>query len=92
VKFPLAWQGAPLVNFLGWGIVTLLILAFITPALIGKRLSKRSLPDFHPLCVWLGGILIFGIACAQNGLWPAAAVDAVIGIVAIIFAIRGARW
>jgi putative membrane protein len=92
VKFPLAWQGAPLVDFLIWGIVTLLILAFVTPALIGKRLSKRSTPDFHPLCVWLGGILIFGIACAQNGLWPAAAVDATIGIVTIVFAVRGARW
>jgi putative membrane protein len=92
VKFPLTWQGAPLVDFLSWGIVTLLILAFITPALIGKRMSKRSTPDFHPLCVWLGGILIFGIACAQNGLWPATAVDAAIGIVTIIFAVRGARW
>jgi uncharacterized membrane protein len=92
VKFPLTWQGAPLVDFLSWGIVTLLILAFVTPALISKRLSKRSTPDFHPLCVWLGGILIFGIACAQNGLWPAAGVDAAIGIVAIVFAVRGARW
>jgi uncharacterized membrane protein len=92
VKFPLTWQGAPLVDFLSWGIVTLLILAFVTPALINKKLSKRSPPDFHPLCVWLGGILIFGIACAQNGLWPAAAVDAAIGIVTIIFAVRGARW
>jgi uncharacterized membrane protein len=91
-NFPLTWQGAPLVDFLSWGIVTLLILAFVTPALIGKRLSKLSTPDFHPLCVWLGGILIFGIACAQNGLWPAAAVDATIGIVTIIFAVRGVRW
>jgi putative membrane protein len=92
VKFPLTWQGAPLVNFLSWGIVTLLILAFVTPALINKQLSRRSTPDFHPLCVWLGGILIFGIACAQNGLWLATAVDAAIGIVTIIFAVRGARW
>ncbi|HEX3889872.1 MAG TPA: carotenoid biosynthesis protein [Verrucomicrobiae bacterium] len=92
MKFPLTWQGAPLVNFLSWGIVTLLILAFVTPALINKQLSKRSTPDFHPLCIWLGGILIFGIACAQNRLWPAAAVDAAIGIVTIIFAVRGARW
>ena len=92
MKFPLTWQGAPLVNFLGWGIVTLLILAFATPALINKQLSRRSAPDFHPLCVWLGGILIFGIACAQNGLRMATAVDAAIGIVTIVFAVRGARW
>jgi uncharacterized membrane protein len=92
VKFPLMWQGAPLVDFLSWGIVTLLILAFITPTLINKKLSKRSPPDFHPLCVWLGGIFIWGIVCMQNGLWQAAAVDAAIGIVTILFAIRGARW
>ena len=91
-KFPLTWQGAPLVNFLSWGIVTLLILAVVTPALINKQLSRRGTPDFHPLCVWLGGILIFGIACAQNGLWPAASVDAAIGIIIIVFAICGARW
>jgi hypothetical protein len=91
-NFPLAWQGTPLVDFLSWGIVTLLILAFVTPALINKQLSRRSTPDFHPLCVWLGGIFIFGVACAQNGLWPAAAVDAAIGIVTIVFAVRGARW
>jgi len=50
-KFPISWQGAPLVDFLSWGIVTLLILAFVTPALINKQLSRRSKPDFHPLCV-----------------------------------------
>ncbi|HUZ08494.1 MAG TPA: carotenoid biosynthesis protein, partial [Candidatus Paceibacterota bacterium] len=91
VKFPPTWQGAPLVNFFSWGTVTLLILAFITPALINKQLSRRNTPDFHPLCVWLGSILIFGIACARNGLWPAVAVDAAIGIVIFIFAVRGAR-
>ena len=36
-KFPVTWQGAPLVNFLGWAAVSLLILAFITPALINKN-------------------------------------------------------
>jgi uncharacterized membrane protein len=92
VKFPLTWQGAPLVNFLSWGIVTLLILAVVTPAFINKQLSRRSTPDFHPFCVWLGGILIFAIACAQSGLWLAAAVDAAIGIVIFIFAVHGARW
>ena len=91
-KFPLAWQHAPLVNFLSWGVVTLLILVFITPALINKQLSKRRSPDLHPLFVWLGSILLFGIAVGMNGLWSAAAVDAAIGIVTLIFAVRGARW
>jgi uncharacterized membrane protein len=91
-KFPLTWQSAPLINFLSWGIVTLLILVFVTPALINKQLSKRGSPDFHPLCVWLGSILLFGIASGMNALWPAVAVDAAIGIVTLIFAARGARW
>ena len=92
VKFPLARQGAPPVNFLSWGIVTLLILAFVTPAFLNKQLSRRSTQDFHPPCVWLGCILIFGTACGQNKSWSAVAADATIGIVTIIFAVRGARW
>lgn len=85
-------QGAPLSNSVGWFTVPLLMLAFATPVLINKQLSKRSAPDFHPLAVWLGGILLFAVAAALNGLWPTVAVDAVIGIAATVFAIRGACW
>jgi len=91
-KFPLAWQGAPLTNCIAWGVVSLLILAFITPALINKQLVRRSPPDFHPLAVWLGAILLFGTASALRGLWPVACTDAIIFIVAAVFAIRGAIW
>ncbi len=90
--YSLTPQGAPISNSVGWFIVTVLMLAFATPALINKQLSKRSAPDFHPLAVWLGGILLFAFAAATHGLWPAVAVDAVIGIAATVFAIRGARW
>jgi uncharacterized membrane protein len=90
--YSLTPQGAPISNSVGWFIVTLLILAFATPLLINKQLSKRSAPDFHPLAVWFGGILLFAVAAALNGLWAATAVDAVIGIVAAIFAVRGGRW
>jgi hypothetical protein len=55
-------------------------------------LSKRSVPDFHPLAVWLGGILLFAVAAALDGLWAATATDAAIGIVAAVFAVRGGRW
>jgi len=91
-QFPLTWQGAPLANFLAWGVVTLLMLAFITPLLINKQLSKRSSPDFHPLVIWLGSLAFFGIAAAQHALWPLAVADAVIGLVIAAFAIRGGRW
>jgi putative membrane protein len=85
-------QGAPLANSVGWFLVTVLMLAFATPVLINKQLSKRSAPDFHPLAVWLGVILIFGVGAAMNGLWLAVAVDAAIGIITTIFAVRGGRW
>jgi uncharacterized membrane protein len=85
-------QGAPLSNSVGWFLVTVLILAFATPVLINKQLSKRRMPDFHPLAVWLGGILLFAVAAALNGLWAATAADAAIGIVTAVFAVRGGRW
>jgi len=91
-KFSITWQGAPLVDFLGWAFVTLLILAFVTPALINKQLSRRSVPDYHPLAVWLGAILLFGTACASHGIWIAVAADAIIAIVTAVFAVRGGRW
>jgi bisanhydrobacterioruberin hydratase len=90
--YSLTPQGAPISNSVGWYIITVLMLAFATPALINKQLSKRSTPDFHPLAVWLGGVLLFAVGAAAHRLWPAVAVDAAIGIVATVFAIRGARW
>ena len=90
-KFPLTWQGAPLVNFLSWAVVALLMLAFVTPALINKNPARRA-PDFHPLAVWLGAILLFGIASAMHGMWVAVALDGTIAVLAATFAIRGGRW
>jgi uncharacterized membrane protein len=90
-KFPLTWQGAPLVNFLSWAAVALLMLVFVTPALINKNPARRA-PDFHPLAVWLGAILLFGIASAMHGMWVAVALDGAIAVLAATFAIRGGRW
>jgi len=90
--FSLFPHGAPVSNSVGWFVVTLLILAFVTPALINKQLSKRSAPDFHPLAVWLGAILLFGFAAALHRFWLSAATDAVICAVTAVFAFRGAKW
>jgi len=88
-KFPATWQGAPLSNFLGWLVVSLLIVVFIAPSLINKQPGKGNSPDFHPFAIWLGAILFFGIACAQHGLLSAAMADGIVAAVITVFAIRG---
>jgi uncharacterized membrane protein len=92
MKLPLTWQGAPIICFVAWGLITLLILLFITPALIVKKPRSKSGPELHPLCLWLGAVALYAIGCAAVGIWAAVIVDAVIGIGAAIFAIRGAMW
>jgi len=91
-KFPVTWLGAPLVNFFSWAVVALLMLTLVTPILINKRLKGRSSPDYYPLGLWLGALLLFASAAAMNGLWPAVVVDAGVGVVTAVFAIRGAWW
>lgn len=92
-KFPFAWHGAPLVNFLGWLITALLILAFATPALINKQQHpKKSPPDYHPLGVWLLALALFAIGAAAHKLWPATAFCLITSFAVTVFAIRGARW
>jgi hypothetical protein len=91
-KLEVNWNGATLLNFLVWGLATLLILLFITPSLIKKQPGSSSPPDFHPLAVWLGALLIFAVGCASVGLWWSVATDAVIAVITGVFAMRGAKW
>jgi len=91
-RFPVTWQGVPLSNFLGWLVVSLLIVAFIAPLLINKQPHKRHSPDFYPFTVWVGAIFLFGIACAQHGLLSAAIVNWVLAAIVTVFAIRGGTW
>ena len=93
-KLPLTWHGAPIVSFISWGAVTLFMLAFTTPALIRKQPGQKSGPDYHPLIVWEGLMLWFGMAAALKGgdLWTAWVLDAVVGLAVLFFALRGARW
>jgi uncharacterized membrane protein len=90
--FSLMPQGTPVSNSIGWLGMTLLMLAFATPSLINKQLSKRSGPDYQPLAVWLGAILLFAVGAATHGLWLAVAVDGIIALFVAAFAVRGARW
>lgn len=91
-RFPITWYGVPLVNFLGWLLTLLLILAFVTPSLINKNPARRSTPDYHPLIVWTLFNVLFIIGAAMNQLWSAAAVTGISTAAVIIFSLRGARW
>lgn len=91
-KLAVNWQGTPLLNFLGWGFTALLILMFITPSLIRKQPGSSSTPDYHPLVVWLGALLLFAVGSAGAGMWWPVGVDVVIAAVTATLAVRGATW
>jgi len=92
-KFPFTWHGAPLVNFLGWLVIALLILAFATPALISKQpRSRQSPPDYQPLAVWLLSLTLFATGGIVHKLWPATGFCIITGTIVGCFAVRGARW
>jgi uncharacterized membrane protein len=87
----LSWYSAPWVNFLGWFVTALGILAFTIPWLINKQPIKQPI-DYHPLAVWL--LLNSWVATGNAGdqLWLAAGVALVGNGIAAFYAIRGARW
>jgi uncharacterized membrane protein len=91
-KIRLDWYSTPCVNFLGWAVTTLLILAFATPSLINKKPRPRPPPDYSPLVVWLLLNFLFGTGAAVHNLWPAVGVISLGSLVVTVFALRGARW
>ncbi len=91
-KLSVNWHGAPLMNFFGWGCVTLFTMFFITPFLIRKQPGGSSSPDYHSLCLWLGALLMFAVGAGRAGLWSAVVVDVVLAGVTTFLAVRGARW
>jgi uncharacterized membrane protein len=91
-KISLTWQGATPLNFLGWLCVALLIMMLVTPSLIRKQTGGPTAPDFHPLILWLGALLLFAVGFACAGLWIALAVDSVLAAVTALLAVRGAKW
>jgi len=91
-KIPITWAGTSLLNFIGWGFVTFLMMMFATPSLIRKQPGNPSEPDLHPLFLWLGALVLFAAGSAGAGLWLAGVVDLAIGAVTTVFAVRGAKW
>jgi len=91
-KLVVAWHCVSALNFIGWGGVSLFILMLITPSLIRKQPGGSNVPDYQPLAIWLGALLIFAVGSAGAGLWWSVAADAAIATVTTVFAVRGARW
>lgn len=92
-KIPLTWYGAPISNFAGWILMTGLILAFASPALINKnQRSRKSRPDYHPLVIWTTGMVALATVAAKAELWAAGMFGLIAAVIAVSFALRGARW
>jgi uncharacterized membrane protein len=87
-KLGLTWYGAPVTNFLAWGVVTMLMLAFVTPPVINKR-HARLPADFHPLIVWLLLNQLFVVGALEQQLWRAAGFAFLTNVVAAAFAVWG---
>ncbi|HEX4350406.1 MAG TPA: carotenoid biosynthesis protein [Verrucomicrobiae bacterium] len=91
-KIPITWEGTTLLNFVGWAFATVFIMLIATPSLIRKKPGSQSPPDFHPLTLWLGALVLFAVGSGGAGLWWPVAVDTAIAAVTTVFAIRGAKW
>jgi uncharacterized membrane protein len=91
-KVKLDWYSTPWVNFLGWAVTALLILAFATPSLINKKPRPQPPPDYSPLVVWLSLNFLFATGAAVHHLWPAVGLISLGSLVVTVFALRGARW
>jgi uncharacterized membrane protein len=91
-KLRFDWYGAPWINFFGWAVTTLLILAFTTPSLINKKPGPQPPPNYLPLAVWLLINLLFATGAAVHHLWPALALISLSSVTVGVFALRGARW
>jgi len=67
-----SWYSAPWVNFLGWFVATLGILAFATPWLINKQPVKQP-TDYHPLTLWVLLNIYFATGNVLEQQWLAVA-------------------
>lgn len=89
-KIPVHWYGVPVSNFFGWAMTALLIVIFVTPALINKK-PVTFPPDHHPLVVWflLNAVFVFGNG--RHHLWTAAMLGAILCPLAALLALNGSR-
>lgn len=85
------WYGAPWINFLGWVLVSLLILAFSTPFLLNKK-PKKSPPFYQPLIIWITLQLWLAVGAAAGDLKTAVYFILFSLVATLSGALAGARW
>lgn len=91
-RLPFAWQGVPVTNFLGWTVVTTLILAFVTPALIKRRPpAQKAPPDFHPLVAWELGVALFAASAFAQRFWLVGASGVLTILAVLLLALKGGK-
>jgi uncharacterized membrane protein len=86
------WPGAPWINFIAWGFLTVLILVLITPWFINKQPGAQPPLSFHPLIVWLLLNLLPTADTAAHHVWVAPTLTLLGATIVAIYAIRGSRW
>lgn len=91
-KISYTWQGASPWYFCGLTLVTLIILAIITPFLIRKQPGNPGGTDFTPLALWLGALMVFTVTAVHAGLWTAVIMDTTLALVIATLSWRGAKW
>jgi uncharacterized membrane protein len=87
-KLPFTWYSTPWANFLGWAVTSLLILLFVTPALINKSPAKKP-PTYYPLAVWELLSLLLLAGTTLHGLWTAAVFVLCQMVVVLVLAVVG---
>ena len=86
-----AWYSAPWINFPSRAVITLLILAFITPWMINKKSGPQPQPGHDPLIVWLSLCGLLAVANFQHHLWWAAGLPVMVGSIVAFCAHRSAQ-
>jgi uncharacterized membrane protein len=87
----MAWYGAPWINFMGWLLVSLLIMAFATPFLLNKK-PKKSPPFYQPLVIWITLMALFATGAAAGGMKHALYFILFTVVATLSGALAGARW
>jgi putative membrane protein len=89
-RVPLDLCGIPLTHFLGFTVSSLLILFFVTHALINKKPAPFP-PDYHPLAVWLLLTTLLAIPPLRHGHPLPTAAAALLAIAAAVIALQNSR-